>query len=198
MTNACEKCRRMGEKLLVKGERCLSAKCAMVKRPYGPESQAKTDGRTKKSEYGKQLAEKQKARGIYGLREKQFRLYVTNAEKMQGNSAENVLKLLELRLDNVVYRLGFAISRAHARQMVSHGLVNVNGKKVTIPSYIVKEGTVIEPKYKDKYTELKADGVPSWLELDVKKVSGTVKHVPMREQIDTPVNENLIIEYYSR
>jgi small subunit ribosomal protein S4 len=198
MNNSCENCRKVGDKLNLKGERCLSAKCAMVKHAYKPGSHGPVESRSKKSEYGRQLMEKQKARGIYGIRERQFRSYVDKAEKMVGNKAENLMKLLELRLDNIVYRLNFAISRAQARQMVSHGLVSVNGKKVTIPSYLVHDGDTIEPKYKKKYEELSNSGLASWLEMNPKKVTGVVKHQPIRDEIDTPVNENLIIEFYSR
>lgn len=198
MTNLCENCRKRGEKLMLKGDRCLSPKCAMVKKPYGPGAKGAKEDHRKKSEYGRQLAEKQKVRSIYGMRERQFRGCVVKAEKMAGNTAENLLKLLELRLDNVVYRLKLSQSRMHARQMVSHGLVRVNGKKVNIASYTLSEGDMIEPKTKDKYTELRPEGVPSWLELDGKKVVGTVNHLPIREEIDVPVNENMIIEFYSR
>ena len=199
MTNACELCRRENDKLMIKGERCLSVKCAMVKHPYAPGAHGQTEKRGKKmSEYGKQLREKQKTREIYGLRERQFRGYVTKAEKLAGNTAENIMRLLEARLDNVVFRLGFAASRPHARQLVSHGLVRVNDKKISIPSYQVGEGDVIEPKYKEKYTELRNESVPNWLESDAKKVSGKVKSLPSMQEIDTPVNENLIIEFYSR
>jgi small subunit ribosomal protein S4 len=183
---------------MLKGDRCLSAKCAMVKHPFAPGSRGSDSRAPKKSEFGRQLLEKQKTRGIYGIREKQFRSYVTRAEKMVGNTAENILTLLELRLDNVIFRLKLAATRAQARQMVSHGLVRVNGRKVTIPSYSVSVGDSIEPKYKEKYTDIKADGVSSWLDLDAKKVTGQVKNVPVREEIDTPINENLIVEFYSR
>lgn len=196
--NSCEQCRRVGDKLMIKGERCLSQKCAMIKKPFAPGSHGQTDSRSKKSEYGRQLIEKQKAREIYGIRERQFRGYVDRAEKMVGNKAENLMKLLELRLDNVVFRLNFAVSRAQARQMVSHGLIQVNGKKVTIPSKILQENDSILPKYKEKYSEISNTGLASWLDLNAKKVTGTVKHVPTREEIDTPINENLIIEFYSR
>lgn len=198
MSFACEKCRSAGEKLMLKGERCLSSKCAMVKRPYGPGSHGATESRSKKSEYGRQLAEKQRAKEIYGIREAQFRNYITKAEKMTGNTAENLVQLLELRLDNIIYRLGLAVSRAQARQMVSHGLVAVNGKKVNIPSYTTKEKDAILPKYKEKYKEMKIVHFPSWLDFDQKSVQGQVKHIPIREEIDTPINENLIIEFYSR
>lgn len=198
MNNLCENCRKVGDKLNLKGERCLGAKCAMVKRAYAPGSHGQTESRVKKSEYGRQLQEKQKARGIYGIRERQFRSYVNKANKMVGNKADNLMQLLELRLDNVVYRLNFAVSRAQARQMVSHGLINVNSKKVTIPSYLVSEGDSIEPKRQDKYTEISNAGLASWLDFNAKKVSGSIKHKPVRDEIDTPVNENLIIEFYSR
>lgn len=198
MANACEQCRRVGDKLTLKGERCFSAHCAMIKRPYGPGAAPKTDNRSKKSEYGRQLQEKQKAKAIYGIRERQFRTYVNRAEKIAGNTAENLLRLLELRLDNIVFRLGIAVSRPAARQMVSHGLVRINGQKVNIPSCLVKEGDIIEPKNKSKYKEIKANNVVSWLSLDTKKVSGAVVQIPVREQIDTPINESLIIEFYSR
>ena len=184
---------------MIKGERCLSVKCAMVKRPYAPGSHGQGSFSARKtSEFGRQLREKQKTRSIYGLREKQFRNYLVKAEKIAGNTAENLMRLLESRLDNVVYRLGFSASRPHARQMVSHGLVRVNGQKINIPSYLISEGDVIEPKNKEKYTDFKHEMAPSWLELDTKKLSGRVKHKPAREEIDTPVNENQIIEFYSR
>jgi small subunit ribosomal protein S4 len=198
MSFACEKCRSAGEKLMLKGERCLSPKCAMIKRPYGPGAHGTTGPRSKKSEYGRQLAEKQRAKEIYGIREAQFRNYIAKAEKITGNTAENLVKLLELRLDNVIFRLGLAVSRAQARQMVSHGLVSLNGKKVNIPSYTTKEKDIISPKYKEKYKEMKIDHFPSWLDFNQKSSQGVVKHLPIREEIDTPINENLIIEFYSR
>lgn len=197
MINACKKCRREGEKLLLKGERCLSPKCAMVKRAYAPGQHGQASF-SKLSEYGKQLREKQKARRIYGLGETQFANYADRAGNMEGNTGDNLMKLLETRLDNIVYRLGLAVSRSGARQMVSHGLIRVNGKKVSIPSYHVKAGDLIEPKNKTAYKELSTTGVPSWIEFDVKKTVGEVKHIPSREEIDTTVNESLIIEFYSR
>jgi len=197
MIEACKKCRREGEKLLLKGERCLSPKCAMVKRPYAPGQHGQARF-TKQSEYGKQLREKQKARRIYGMGETQFANYAVEAGKAEGNTADILMKLLETRLDNVVYRLGFAASRSGARQMVSHGLMQVNGKKVSIPSYRLKAGDVIEPKNKAAFADFKNANVPTWIEIDAKKVAGTVKHIPSREEIDTTVNESLIIEFYSR
>lgn len=183
--------------MLLKGERCLSPKCAMVKRPYAPGQHGQARF-TKQSEYGKQLREKQKARRIYGLGEIQFANLADTAGKIEGNTSDNLMKLLETRLDNVVYRLGLAPSRSQTRQMVSHGLILVNGKKVSVPSYRLKAGDIIEPKDKARYKEFKNSGVPTWIELDVKNVSGKIKHIPSREEIDTTVNESLIIEFYSR
>jgi len=197
MINACKKCRREGEKLVLKGERCMSPKCAMVKRAYAPGQHGQSSF-SKMSEYGKQLREKQKTRRIYGISETQFANYAESAAKVEGNTGDNLMKFLETRLDNVVYRLGFAVSRSQARQMVSHGLVIVNNKKVSIPSYHLKESDVIEPKDKSAYKEMKASGVPTWIECDAKKITGKIKHIPSREEIDTTVNESLIIEFYSR
>lgn len=197
MLEACKKCRREGEKLMLKGEKCISPKCTMIKRPYAPGDHGQSF-RGKVSEYGKQLREKQKAKRIYGISEKQFANTVESAEKVGGNSAENLMHLLEMRLDNIVYRLGWAASRSHSRQLVSHGLIKVNDKKVNIPSYIVKAEQIVEPKDKSKFSELSPVSVPTWLELDAKKITGRLKHVPLREEIDTTINENLIIEYYSR
>ncbi len=197
MLKACKKCRREGEKLMLKGERCASPKCAMVKRPYAP-GQHGQSFRGKISEFGKQLREKQKARKIYGIGEAQFRIYAKNADKIEGNTAENLLKLLELRLDNILYRSGFALSRSSSRQMVNHGLFKVNGKKTNIPSFTAKIGDKIEPINKTKFSEVKPLNLPTWLLFDPKNVAVEVKHIPGREEIDTTVNESLIIEYYSR
>lgn len=197
MSNMCAQCRREGEKLMSKGERCLSPKCALVKRAYGPGEHGQSF-RGKLSEYGKQLREKQKAKRIYGLREAQFSGYITKADKIVGNKSLNMLRLLELRLDNVVYRLGLTSSRPHARQIVNHGGILVNGKKVNIPSYQLKINDVIEPKKKERFKELSASGTPSWIDFDAKNLKAVIKHLPSREEIDTPVNENLIIEFYSR
>ncbi len=197
MINACKKCRREGEKLMIKGDRCLSPKCAMVKRAYAP-GQHGQGSFSKMSEYGKQLREKQKARRIYGIGENQFANYADKAGNTEGNTGNNLMKSLETRLDNVVYRLGFAVSRSHSRQMVSHGLILVNGKKASIPSYHLKEEDAVEPKNKALYEDLKSSGIPTWIEYDAKKTSGRIKHIPSREEIDTTVNESLIIEFYSR
>jgi small subunit ribosomal protein S4 len=197
MLKACKKCRRETMKLSLKGDKCLSAKCPVTKRPYAPGDHGQ-NFRSKLSEYGKQLREKQKARKIYGIGEVQFRNYVTLAEKLTGNKTENIMRLLETRLDNVVYRLGFAASRSEARQMVSHGSFNVNSKKVTIPSYRIKASDIISPKKAERFSERSLNSSLLWLDADSKKLTGTVKHLPSREEIDTPVNENLIIEFYSR
>ena len=197
MLKACKKCRRENEKLLLKGERCLSPKCAIIKRPYAPGQHGQSFQR-KSSEYGKQLREKQKAKKIYGISETQFSNYVSRAGKIEGNNAENLLKLLEGRLDNIVYRCGWASSRSEARQLVSHRHFLVNSKKVNIPSYSVKINFTIEPADKSKYKEMKSSGVPTWINLDAKKGSATIMHAPIRDEIDTAVYENLIIEYYSR
>jgi small subunit ribosomal protein S4 len=197
MLKACKKCRRESEKLMLKGERCTSPKCAMIKRPYAPGQHGQSfHGKT--SEYGKQLREKQKARRIYGMGENQFALYAEKAEKIEGNSAENLLILLESRLDNILYRLGFADSRSQARQFVSHGLFKVNEHKVSIPSFLVKTGDIITPAKKEKFKEIKSANLPTWIALDQKNISAKVNHAPTREEIDTTVNESLIIEFYSR
>lgn len=196
MIEACKKCRREGERLFLKGERCLSQKCAMVKRPYppGPTGQS---FRGKQSEYGKQLREKQKAKRLYIMGEKQFANSAEKAERMLGNSSENLMQLLETRLDNVVYRIGLTNSRNNARQLVNHGFIRVNGEKVSIPSYQLKVGDVVEPKTKENFKELSSTA-PSWIDFDAKKLTAKINHMPMREEIETTVNENLIIEFYSR
>lgn len=197
MIKACKKCRREGEKLLLKGERCISPKCAIIKRSYAP-GQHGQRAFSKTSEYGRQLREKQKAKRIYGLREEQFSLYAQLADKLQGNTPENLLALLEIRIDNVIYRTGLARSRSEARQMVSHGWFKVNNKKVTIPSYRVAIGDVVAPKEIKKYKDIKISGVPSWITFDPKKIEAKINQIPGKEEIDTTLNANLIIEYYSR
>ena len=182
---------------MLKGERCASPKCAMVKRPYAPGQHGQSFHR-KISEYGKQLREKQKARRIYGIGEKQFSNYVAKADKIEGNTAENLLSLVESRLDNTLYRLGFAPSRSAARQFVSHGLFMVNDHKVSIPSFLVKPGDKISPIKKEAFKEINPLSLSSWMTLDQKALVGTVNHTPTREEIDTTVNESLIIEFYSR
>jgi len=197
MLEACKKCRREGEKLLLKGDRCMTPKCAVARRSYAPGEHGQSF-RGKVSEYGRQLREKQKARRIYGIGESQFRRYVQSAETETGNKSENLMRLLETRIDNVVYRLGFASSRSQARQFVSHGLFRVNGKRVTIPSYLLKAGDLVAPKKEAKFKETSLNTAITWLEPEKKKIAGTVKHMPVRDEIDTPINESLIIEFYSR
>ncbi len=203
--SVCRQCRREGEKLFLKGDRCYSDKCAVEKRPYIP-GQHGQKRRQKPSEYGLQLREKQKVRRIYGVLEKQFRLYFDKAERQQGIAGENLLILLERRLDNVVYRLGLAASRKEARQLVCHDHFTLNGKKANIPSMLVKAGDVIQVKENSassaKFAEIKAAGAyktpPEWLEVDVENLTGKVVAVPTRAQIDTAVSEQLIVELYSR
>lgn len=197
MINPCKKCRREGEKLSLKGERCLSPKCAMVKRAYAPGDHGQ-GFRGKMSEYGKQLREKQKAKRIYNINESQFKAYVLKANKMIGNNTENLMRLLETRIDNIVNRIGLAGSRSSARQIVSHGHLIVNDHRVLTPSFQVKAGDVIRAKKPEMFKDLAVNTSVSWLDVDAKKMTATVKHLPLREEIDTPINESLIIEFYSR
>ena len=198
----CRLCRREGQKLFLKGERCYSAKCAIEKRNYAPGQHGQS--RKKVSEYGLQLREKQKAKRFYGLQEKQFRNLFEKAARKQGKTGENLLILLETRLDNVVYRLGFASSRKEARQLVVHGHFTVNGKKATAPAMELKAGDVVKVKERSanspKFKEVKdmAITVPAWMSVDVEKLEGKVVSVPTREEIDTPVAEHLIVELYSK
>ncbi|MDD6042642.1 MAG: 30S ribosomal protein S4 [Eubacteriaceae bacterium] len=198
----CRLCRREGQKLFLKGERCYSAKCAIEKRNYAPGQHGQA--RKKVSEYGLQLREKQKAKRFYGLQEKQFRNLFDKAAKRQGKTGENLLILLETRLDNVVYRLGFASSRKEARQLVVHGHFTVNGKKATAPAMELKAGDVVKVKEKStnspKFKEVKdmAITVPAWMSVEVEKLEGKVVAMPTREEIDTPVAEHLIVELYSK
>ncbi|MGM0601886.1 MAG: 30S ribosomal protein S4 [Bacillota bacterium] len=200
----CKLCRREGEKLYLKGARCFSDKCSFDRRPYVPGEHGQ--GRHKVSEYGLQLREKQKVRRIYGIMEKQFRNYFEAAENAPGVTGENFLSLLERRLDNVVYRLGFAVSRNEARQFVLHGHILVNGRKVNIPSYQVDVDDVISVKdssrkskrFKEVF-EYNADfSNQEWLNVDLEKAEGTIVSLPEREDIDYPVEEHLIVEFYSR
>lgn len=201
---ACRLCRREGEKLYLKGERCYTNKCSVGRRSYAPGQHGQD--RKKISEYGLQLREKQKLRRIYGILERQFSGYFSLAESKKGITGENLLQILESRLDNVVYRLGYASSRKEARQLVRHGHFLVNGKKVNIPSFLVKAGDVISikessldsPKLKEILEDASGRTVPEWLEVDVNSHSGKVKNLPMREQIDIPIQEHLIVELYSR
>jgi len=200
----CRQCRREGIKLFLKGDRCYSDKCGIERRPYPPGQAGKK--RPRDSEYRIQLREKQKAKRIYGLLEKQFRNYYKLASRMPGITGENLLQLLESRLDNVVYRLGFAASRDEARQMVRHGHFMVEGRRVDIPSFRVRPGQVIAVADKSKdLTVVKAAmissskiEIPGWLEVDVEKLTGKILSLPTREQIDAPVREQLIVELYSK
>ncbi|MFW5855755.1 MAG: 30S ribosomal protein S4 [Bacillota bacterium] len=200
----CKLCRREGEKLYLKGARCYSDKCSFDRRPYAPGDHGQ--GRRKVSEYGMQLREKQKVRRMYGIMEKQFRNYFEEAEQARGVTGENFLNLLERRLDNTVYRLGFATSRNEARQFVLHGHIKVNDRKVDIPSYRVDEGDVITVKdssrkldrFKDIFEYNQELTPPGWLTVDYDKAEGKVVSMPEREDIDHPIQEHLIVEFYSR
>lgn len=201
--SVCRLCRREGTKLFLKGERCYSDKCAVDRRAYAPGEHGQ--GRRKSSEYGIQLREKQKARRIYGVMEKQFRRYFVEAERQAGVTGENLLRLLERRFDNVIYRLGFAKSRPQARQLVLHGHFTINGRKVNIPSYLVNPGDEIAVKDRSKskpiFQEIKESGktsVPSWLECDLENLKARVVSMPEGEDLDVPIEAHLIVELYSR
>jgi len=202
----CRLCRREGEQLFLKGERCSKPVCAIRKRSKAGAPGQHGTSRSKVSEYGTQLREKQKAKRIYGVLESQFRGYFKKAEKINGITGENLLFLLELRLDNVVYRMGLGRSRTEARQVVRHNHILVNGKKVNIPSYSVKPGDVVEIKQKSKSIQRFKDVievtesrvVPAWLSVDMDNLKGTINDIPSREQIDIPVFETLIVELYSK
>lgn len=200
----CRLCRREGAKLFLKGDRCYSEKCAMERRNYAPGEAGKK--RVKESEYRTQMREKQKTKRIYGLLEKQFHHYYDMASRQQGVTGENLLRILESRLDNVVYRLGFAKSRAEARQQVRHGHICVNGRRVDIPSFRVRPGDLISvaPKAKEMLVIKSAlisnerVQVPAWLEVDIEKLQGSVLALPQRDQIDSDIREQLIVELYSK
>ena len=202
--SVCRLCRREGEKLFLKASRCETPKCAIDKRAYAPGQHGQ--GRTKFSEYGVQLREKQKVRRIYGVLEKQFRKYFKIADRQKGVTGENLLQLLEMRFDNVIFRMGLAGSRNAARQLVRHGFFNINGKKVDIPSYIVQKGDVIAPvqkkaeklPMKTALENLKSKTLPSWLTFDADKKEGVVQALASREDVTLPVQEQLIVELYSR
>lgn len=200
----CRLCRREGEKLFLKGDRCFSPKCAMERRPNPPGPARRF--KAKESDYGNQLREKQKVRRIYGIFEKQFRRYFQNALKMKGLTGENLLVILESRLDNVIFRLGLADSRSQARQLVRHGHFVVNGRKTNIPSFLVKTGDEIvlreisrsNPYFKERAQAMNGAKVPAWLALNATAMSGSVVAEPTRQDIDFTLNEQLIVEYYSR
>lgn len=202
----CKQCRRIGEKLFLKGERCSTPKCAIIRRNYPPGVHGPNRRRGKVSNYGLQLKEKQKAKKEYNLLEKQFKLTFEKSKKQTGDTGENFFKLLETRFDNIIYRLGFAVSRGQARELISHGHFLINDKKVNIPSCILKTGNTIKIKEKSKKSKqfniltekLKKIEVPSWLSLDSKELAGKVLHTPAMEEIKTTINAQIIVEYYSR
>ena len=201
---SCRQCRREGTKLFLKGDRCFTEKCGVERRAYPPGQHGQGRGRT--SDYGLQLREKQKVKRMYGLAEQQFRGTMDAASRMRGRAGENLLVLLERRLDNVVFRLGFATSRAEARQLVRHGHFTVNGRKTDVPSYRVKPGMRIVLREKSRQitriTEaleaLERRSIPSWLELEKESFAGVIKAMPTREDITMPIQEQLIVELYSR
>ena len=200
----CRQCRREGCKLFLKGERCTTKKCAMERRPVIPGQHGNSRRRVTFSEYGTQLREKQKVKRMYGILEKQFRAYYEEAERMKGVTGENMLSLIERRLDNVVYRMGIGASRKQCRQIVNHGHITVNGRRVDIASYIVKVGDVIAVKEskQDLYAFKSLKGMkivmPKWLEFDTNTLTGKILALPKREDIDSDIKEQLIIELYSR
>ncbi|MCQ2565418.1 MAG: 30S ribosomal protein S4 [Clostridia bacterium] len=199
---SCRLCRREGQKLFLKGERCYSEKCALEKRAYAPGQHGQN--RKKNSNYGLQLREKQKAKRFYGLQETQFRNYFDKAAAKKGMTGANLLIMLETRLDNAVFRMGFASSRKEARQLVTHGHFTVNGKKADIPSMAIKAGDVIAVKEKSasspKFKEIKEMTIstPAWISIDTNKLEGKILSMPTRDMIDTPVEEHLIVELYSK
>ena len=200
----CKRCRREGCKLFLKGDRCVTGKCAIDRRPTAPGQHGEGDKRRKPTGYQLQLREKQKVKRMYGILEKQFRAYYEKARKMEGATGSVMLTLIERRLDNVVYRMGIGLSRKQARQIVNHGLITVNGKRVNIPSYIVKVGDVIAIKENkqnnEQFKDLKGSKIvmPKWVEFDTNTLSGKILALPSREDIDADIKEQLIVEVYSR
>jgi len=201
--SVCRLCRREGEKLFLKGDRCYTGKCGVTRRAYAPGQHGQ--GRKKLSEYGVHLREKQKVKRYYGVLEGQFRKYFVMANKRQGVTGENFLSILESRLDNVIYRIGLASSRREARQLVNHGHFTINGKKVNIPSYLVKVGEVISVREKSqdssRMKDLMADAgrrVPKWLDMDKNTMTAKIVSMADREDIDLPIQEHLIVEFYSK
>ena len=200
----CRQCRREGEKLFLKGEKCFTDKCAIERRNYPPGQHGQKNSRL--SGYGVQLREKQKVKRTYGVLESQFRRYFEAADRQKGVTGELLLQMLERRLDNVVYRLGFATSRAQARQLVRHGHFDVNGRKVDIPSFSVRSGDTVairgasqkNPTIQHAMEEVKGRGIPEWLAFDGGALAGRVAQLPTREQINLPVQEQLIVELYSK
>jgi len=201
----CRQCRREGEKLFLKGEKCFTDKCAIERRSYAPGQHGQRSG-MRMSDYGKQLREKQKMRRVYGVLERQFRKTYADASRTKGVTGERLLQLLESRLDNVTYRMGFGASRTEARQVVRHNAILVNGRRVNIPSYQVRPGDVIEVadrakaqlRIKAAVDAVESRGVPEWLELDAKAMKGTFKALPARADLPATINESLVIELYSK
>lgn len=202
--NKCKLCRREGMKLFLKGQRCFTDKCALARRDYPPGVHAQK--RTKVTEYGVRLREKQKLKRIYGVLERQFKLYFREAKRLRGNTGENLLMLLERRLDNVVLASGFALSRNHARQLINHGHFRVNGRKVTISSFQVRPGDTIDPSQRDGTKKLiaeavevnKSQPVPTWLEVNGEAMTSKITGIPRREDVPHPIQEQLIIELCSK
>ncbi len=206
LDSVCKLCRREGEKLFLKGDRCFSPKCSFERRSYPPGLHGRQGQfRRKESDYKLQLREKQKVRRLYGVFERQFRRYFRQAQRQKGLTGVNLLIILESRLDNVIYRLGLASSRAQARQLISHGHFSVNDRKTNIPSFQVSVGDVIAVRdkskkngfFKEAADSIDAGRVPDWLSLDTKGLSGRVTNMPTREHVDVTLNEQLIVEYYS-
>ncbi len=202
----CKLCRRAGQKLFLKGQRCVSPKCSFERRDYPPGPRGRDRGRRRRSDYGRQLREKQKLRQVYGVRERQFRRYVGEAERMTGISGDNLLQLLERRLDNTVYRAGLATSRAQARQLVSHRHITLNGRTVNVPSALVEVGDEVVAREKSKdlpgiqeaVAATAAGGSLSWLEVDKDARRVKIIGLPRREEIDCEVDEQQVMEFYSR
>ncbi|MBI5099928.1 MAG: 30S ribosomal protein S4 [Nitrospirae bacterium] len=200
----CRLCRREGEKMYHKGDRCYTDKCAIEKRNYAPGQHGQK--RKKLSDYALQLREKQKAKETYGVLENQFKRYFYLAEKKKGVTGSNLLQLLELRLDNIVYRLGFAANRRQARQLVLHGHFTVNNKRVSIPSCLLRSGDIVGLKeasmklnvVEENISKIEHRGLPAWIEMDTKNLKGKVLHAPERDEIELPVQEQLIVELYSK
>jgi small subunit ribosomal protein S4 len=200
----CRLCRREGEKLFLKGEKCYTSKCAIENRPFPPGQHGQR--RTRLSDYARQLREKQKLRRTYGILEKQFHLYYKEADRLKGSTGENLLQLLESRLDNVVFRMGFGVSRAEARQLVRHNGITVNGQKVNIPSYLVKSGDVVavsegaksQLRVKASVDLAQQRGLPDWIEVDATKLEGVFKAMPERSELPAEIQEQLVVELYSK
>jgi small subunit ribosomal protein S4 len=207
----CKLCRREGEKLFLKGERCFTPKCSFERRSYAPGQHGKSGSRSRsatgrESDFARQLRAKQKARRVYGTLERQFRRYYTTAQKHRGLTGLNLLKILESRLDNVVFRLGFAVNRAQARVLVTHGHFTVNGRRTDVPSMVVSGGDVVQVRegsrdttyFKELADLAEKRNIPSWLSRDLKTLTGTIQRLPERAEIDGNLNEQLIVEFYSR